>query len=183
MGWTSCHPGWKDRRNNSPMSRDSETWHYRGQQRHTNAAFQSVGPRGRGSGAAPPRRSGNHEGFIPYCHDPSPSRIRTVQVRETSQRRKKYCQNHQTGRAELVLHGHSHNESLVTVPETEIPLLGVSSTSMHSSKPWRRASWNRLDISKKEGFWSLGITQRLLADNHIMEDGFTRHLNLPMKSK
>lgn len=87
------------------------------------------------------------------------------------------------GGAELVLHGHSHNESLVTVPETEIPLLGVSSTSMHSIKPWRRASWNRLEICKKEGFWSLGITQRLLGDDHVMQDGFTRHLKLPMKSK
>lgn len=84
------------------------------------------------------------------------------------------------GGAEIVLHGHSHNESLTTVPETEIALLGVSSTSMHSHKSWRRASWNRLVIERKKNFWSLDITQRRLNEDGVMEVGLTRHLELPI---
>ncbi|AQS89594.1 metallophosphoesterase family protein [Neoasaia chiangmaiensis] len=62
--------------------------------------------------------------------------------------------------AEAVLHGHSHNASLATVPGTDIPLIGVASASLQSDKPWRQAGWNELSISRASDTWQVDLTRR-----------------------
>ncbi|WP_237442167.1 MULTISPECIES: metallophosphoesterase [unclassified Saccharibacter] len=44
--------------------------------------------------------------------------------------------------AELVVHGHSHNATVTTVENTDIPLVGIGAASMYSHCDHRQASWN-----------------------------------------
>ncbi|GBD56185.1 metallophosphoesterase family protein [Gluconobacter wancherniae] len=59
--------------------------------------------------------------------------------------------------AEIVLHGHSHDATLTSVPLSDIPLLGVASASLDDDRPLRRACWNHLAISPHENGWHIGL--------------------------
>lgn len=62
--------------------------------------------------------------------------------------------------ASLVLHGHSHNATLSTVPGTAIPLIGVPSASLQSSRPWRQSGWNRIAIVQHGGCCEIDLQTR-----------------------
>ncbi|WP_025885603.1 metallophosphoesterase family protein [Asaia prunellae] len=62
--------------------------------------------------------------------------------------------------AAMVLHGHSHDATLSTVPGTSIPLIGVASASLHSTKPWRHSGWNRIAIERRDSGWEVDLTTR-----------------------
>lgn len=62
--------------------------------------------------------------------------------------------------ASLVLHGHSHDATLSTVPGTAIPLVGVPSASLQSSRPWRQSGWNRIAITRREGCCEIDLQTR-----------------------
>ncbi|WP_122049326.1 metallophosphoesterase [Asaia bogorensis] len=62
--------------------------------------------------------------------------------------------------ASIVLHGHSHDATLATVPGSDIPLIGVPSASLLSSRPWRQSGWNRLAIARTQEGWDIDLQTR-----------------------
>jgi len=62
--------------------------------------------------------------------------------------------------ASIVLHGHSHDATLATVPGSEIPLVGVPSASLLSSRPWRQSGWNRIAITPTQEGWTIDLQTR-----------------------
>ncbi|WP_081775820.1 metallophosphoesterase family protein [Asaia platycodi] len=62
--------------------------------------------------------------------------------------------------AAMVLHGHSHDATLSTIPGTSIPLIGVPSASLQSAKPWRHSGWNRIAIARHDAGWEIDLTTR-----------------------
>ncbi|GBQ84458.1 metallophosphoesterase family protein [Asaia krungthepensis] len=77
--------------------------------------------------------------------------------------------------AALVLHGHSHDATLSTIRNTSIPLLGVASASLSSSRPWRQSGWNRIAVSRREEGWDIDLTTR----QYTLDEGWrcTRRRN------
>ncbi|RUT26971.1 hypothetical protein C0V97_01715 [Asaia sp. W19] len=75
--------------------------------------------------------------------------------------------------AACVLHGHSHNATLATVPGSTIPLIGVPSASLLSSRPWRHSGWNRIAVTRRENGWEIDLTTR----QYTQRDGWrcSRH--------
>lgn len=69
--------------------------------------------------------------------------------------------------AELVVHGHSHNATVTTVENTDIPLLGVGAASMSSRSLQRRASWNSLLFSRTNNKNCIELT-RYDYEGHVM---------------
>ncbi|WP_029605834.1 metallophosphoesterase family protein [Kozakia baliensis] len=66
--------------------------------------------------------------------------------------------------AEIVLHGHSHDSTITTIPQSDIPLLGIASASLRSLKPWRQAAWNELTIHREENTWRIALAQHRIRD-------------------
>lgn len=62
--------------------------------------------------------------------------------------------------AAMVLHGHSHDATLSTVPGSSIPLIGVPSASLQSSRPWRQSGWNRIAITRENSGWEIDLKTR-----------------------
>ncbi len=64
--------------------------------------------------------------------------------------------------AELVLHGHNHERSLVLLDgkDGKIPVIGVPSASMIDTKRHDVAAWNKYEISRSLGKWQTTVSIR-----------------------
>lgn len=74
------------------------------------------------------------------------------------------------GGAAIVLHGHSHDSTVTTVPGTDIPLIGIASASLRSRRPWRDAAWNRIRVGIQGAAWHIKLTQRRITEEQTFED-------------
>lgn len=85
----------------------------------------------------------------------------------------------QSAGAEMVLHGHSHDATMTTVPGTDIPLIGVASSSLRSSLPLRQAGWNDFSISPISKGWDVTLIRRQIdaegRHNVLSEHRWQRH--------
>lgn len=74
--------------------------------------------------------------------------------------------------AALVLHGHSHDGTIAAIPGSAIPLVGVASASLRSSRSWRQAGWNRIAVRRDiGGSWEIDLDQRCFSPDdgwHIL---------------
>lgn len=84
--------------------------------------------------------------------------------------------------AEMVLHGHSHEGTLTTVPGTEIPLIGVTSASHRPGRSLKRAAgWNRITVTRDENAmkWDIRVEARRLAPDGQIHTFRTHDLTRP----
>jgi len=84
--------------------------------------------------------------------------------------------------AELVLHGHTHRATNLTLQTTHgsIPVIAVPSASTIDSRPARRASYNLYRLTRTPTSWALQIcTRTFAADTARFVDAGAQELRLP----
>jgi 3',5'-cyclic AMP phosphodiesterase CpdA len=80
--------------------------------------------------------------------------------------------------AELVLHGHNHQQMLNVLAgrDGNIPIIGVPSASMNETGHAEPAAWNLYEINRNQGAWVTHVSirawdpksRRMVAKNHFM---------------
>ncbi|GBR05494.1 metallophosphoesterase family protein [Acetobacter oeni] len=82
--------------------------------------------------------------------------------------------------AELILHGHSHRGTFSTLPDSDIPVIGVTSASHRPGDLRTAAGWNHIAIEQDlPDSWSITIRARRLDTQGILRDFTTRRYCRP----
>ncbi|HFD79106.1 MAG TPA: metallophosphoesterase [Gammaproteobacteria bacterium] len=95
------------------------------------------------------------------------------------------CELLQQEGAELVLHGHSHRSTEVSISHGghEIPVFGIPSSSAIGRRPGRRASYHLYQVQREGDHWSLQVEVRgYRIDSGSFVRQHERQLSLPVIS-
>lgn len=96
----------------------------------------------------------------------------------------RFAQAVRSAGAEMVLHGHSHQGTFSEIPDSDIPVIGVTSASHrpgHSLK--RAAGWNRISIRKESGMWQIAVESRRLAADGQLHAFRTTRFTRPVQTE
>lgn len=67
---------------------------------------------------------------------------------------------------EMILYGHVHKTITQKFPETDIPMLGISSASSNSNRPRHQAAWRKIEIEHFDDHFRACSTVRILDKDH-----------------
>ncbi|NHO32907.1 metallophosphoesterase family protein [Acetobacter fallax] len=85
--------------------------------------------------------------------------------------------------AELILHGHSHRGTFSTLPESDIPVIGVTSASHRPGRSGTAAGWNHIAIERSTPEnWTIAIRARRLDTQGTLHDYMTRNYTRPART-
>jgi hypothetical protein len=83
--------------------------------------------------------------------------------------------------AELVLHGHNHRTSVMSVPGPRgpVPVVGATATSLRPRPHHSGGGYNLFEIGGKPGNWSLTLRERAMTEAGTVETRLERTLAVP----
>jgi 3',5'-cyclic AMP phosphodiesterase CpdA len=83
--------------------------------------------------------------------------------------------------AELVLHGHNHRTSVMTVPGPRgpVPVVGATATSLRPRPHHAGGGYNLFAIDGEPGRWTATLRERAVTEAGLVETRLERALNVP----
>lgn len=78
---------------------------------------------------------------------------------------------------EMILYGHIHKTITKKFPNTNIPMLGISSASSNAARPQRQAAWRKISIEPQDNHLQVNFSVRSLDKNQQFIEKAAFYLN------